>query len=98
MSGWDAAVVASAGLDAANAPSPYLRPKLARLLRRTQREFADLIDTSPAGGQLAVPPIGSDVFVVQNLGRRGSAWLRTFQQDWLGLGCSLTHEADRSRS
>ena len=37
----------------ANAPSVYLRPKLARLLGRTQRELEDLIDPSPVAVEVS---------------------------------------------
>lgn len=37
----------------ANAPSVYLRPKLARLLGRTQRELEDLIHPSPVAAQVS---------------------------------------------
>jgi DNA-binding XRE family transcriptional regulator len=139
-----------------NAPSLYLRAKLARLLGRTQREFAELIDPLPFDDQVTAPPIGSDIDVACDwldahsgwrLGtarerlitrlrspelakarsrdaKRGTVarsaivaslgdyygditrWCRAecgdeqvplaimSQEDWLDLGCSLSHETD----
>ena len=46
-----------------NAPAVYMRPKLARLLGRSLREFAELIDVSVGDDQLVAHAISSDIDV-----------------------------------